>query len=69
MTKSRRLLTLARIQRHLCKLAVVAAIAPLFQIPGCTFAPIQALNFQLQNLVNVTLIDWVSVLVSNFLHL
>ena len=69
MSKPRRLLTLARLQRHLCKLVVVAAVVPLFQLPGCTFAPIQALNFQLQNLVNVTLIDWVSVLVSNFLRI
>ena len=52
------------------KLALVAMAAlPVFQATGCFPDPIGALNFELQNLVNVTLIDWVSIIVQNVLRL
>lgn len=52
------------------RLALVAIAAlPVFQTTGCFPDPVGALNFQLQNLVNATLIDWVSVIVQNFLRI
>ncbi|QOJ02418.1 MAG: hypothetical protein HRU71_02495 [Planctomycetia bacterium] len=51
------------------RLLVVAAALPILQGTGCFPDPIGALNFQLQQLVNTTLIDWVSVIVANIFRL
>ena len=69
MSNPRRLLTLARLHRHMRKALLVAAAFPVMQATGCFPDPIGALNFQLQSLVNTTLIDWVAVLVSNIFRL
>lgn len=52
------------------KLAMIAIAAlPMFQATGCFPDPIGALNFELQNLVNFTLIDWVNTIVQNVFRL
>ncbi|OWY71460.1 hypothetical protein B7486_12825 [cyanobacterium TDX16] len=52
------------------KLAMIAiASLPMFQATGCFPDPIGALNFELQNLVNFTLIDWVNTIVQNVFRL
>jgi hypothetical protein len=50
-------------------LALAAAALPIFQIPGCIPDPIGALNFQIQSLIDVTLIDAFNTIVQNFLGL
>lgn len=52
------------------RLALLAVAAlPLFQATGCFPDPIGGLNFELQRLVNSTLIDWVNTIVQNVLRL
>ncbi|MBE7507372.1 MAG: hypothetical protein HS101_13970 [Planctomycetia bacterium] len=52
------------------RLAMIAIAAlPMFQATGCFPDPIGALNFELQNLVNFTLIDWVNTIVQNVFRL
>jgi len=52
------------------KLAMIAIAAlPMFQATGCFPDPIGALNFELQNLVNFTFIDWVNTIVQNVFRL
>lgn len=52
------------------KLAMIAIAAlPMLQATGCFPDPIGALNFELQNLVNFTLIDWVNTIVQNVFRL
>lgn len=58
-----------RWHRRARKLLLTAAALPLLQGTGCFPDPIGALNFQLQQLVNTTLIDWVSVIVANIFRL
>lgn len=58
-----------RWHRRARKLLLAAAALPLLQGTGCFPDPIGALNFQLQQLVNTTLIDWVSVIVANIFRL
>ena len=49
-------------------IAALAAL-PLFQATGCFPDPIGALNFELQSLINTTVIDAISVIVQNLLRL
>lgn len=58
-----------RWNRRARRLLVAAAALPILQGTGCFPDPIGALNFQLQQLVNTTLIDWVSVIVANIFRL
>ncbi len=58
-----------RWHRRARRLLLGAAALPLLQGTGCFPDPIGALNFQLQQLVNTTLIDWVSVIVANIFRL
>jgi hypothetical protein len=69
MSSPRRLLTIARLNRHMRKIVLLAAAVPVLQATGCFPDPIGALNFQLQSLINTTLIDWVSIIVSNIFRL
>lgn len=62
-------LALNRWNRRARKLLLTAAALPILQGTGCFPDPIGALNFQLQQLVNTTLIDWVSVIVANIFRL
>jgi hypothetical protein len=48
---------------------IAIAALPMFQATGCFPDPIGALNFELQNLVNFTLIDWVNTIVQNVFRL
>ena len=50
-------------------LALAVAALPLFQTTGCFPDPLGALNFQLQLLVNTTLITAINTFVQNLLHL
>lgn len=55
--------------RRLRALALLVAALPLFQATGCFPDPIGALNFELQSLVNVTLINAINTIVQNLLRL
>jgi len=57
------------IRRKWRALALVAAALPLFQVTGCIPDPLGALNFELQSLVNITLIDAFNTIVQNILGL
>lgn len=48
---------------------IAIAALPMIQATGCFPDPIGALNFELQNLVNFTLIDWVNTIVQNVFRL
>ena len=50
-------------------LAAAVAALPLFQATGCFPDPLGAANFQLQLLINTTLITAINTLVQNLLHL
>lgn len=63
------MLKLCGIRRRWRALGLAAAALPLFQTTGCFPDPIGALNFELQSLVNVTLINAVNIIVQNFLGL
>jgi hypothetical protein len=52
------------------RLALVALAAwPALQVPGCIPDPVGALNFELQNFFNVTLINAVNVIVQNLFRI
>lgn len=58
-----------RIRRTWRAIALAAAALPLVQATGCFPDPIGAFNFQLQQLINVTLIDAFNTIVQNILGL
>lgn len=51
------------------KFGVALAAWPVFQLTGCFPDPIGALNFEIQSLINTTLINLVSIVVQNLLGL
>lgn len=59
----------ARLVRRVKALILGAAALPLFQATGCFPDPIGALNFELQSLVNVTLVNALNTIVQNVLRL
>ena len=67
-TKSRRFWRLAASRRPRMITLALAAF-PLCQATGCFPDPIGALNFQLQLLINTTLIGAINTIVQNILHL
>lgn len=60
---------LARAARRAKAALMAMAALPLFQATGCFPDPIGALNFELQNLVNITLITAINTIVQNILRL
>ncbi len=58
-----------RLVRRAKALMFAAAALPVFQATGCFPDPIGALNFELQSLVNVTLLTAVNTIVQNVLRL
>lgn len=61
--------TVARVVRRGKVILLAVASLPVFQATGCFPDPIGALNFELQSLVNVTLINAVNTIVQNVLRL
>ncbi len=68
-TSARWINRLWRIRRTWRAFALAAAALPLVQATGCFPDPIGALNFQLQQLINFTLIDAFNTIVQNILGL
>ena len=52
------------------RFAILALAAfPALQVPGCIPDPFGALNFEIQNFINITLIDAVNTIVQNIFRL
>ncbi|HKQ49962.1 MAG TPA: hypothetical protein VJZ71_17945 [Phycisphaerae bacterium] len=68
-TSAKWMLTFCRLRRKGRAVALAVAVLPVCQATGCFPDPIGALNFELQSLINVTLINAFNTIILNLFNL